>query len=219
MVSARLQKLKLGGAGLIALVALTLTTPASASEVSGGAYGASVNALGASLADTPEATLDPARGVTTAELASVSVPGVLTTGTLQTSSSGVVAENASTAESRAVVQSVSILEGVIKADLVVAMASSASNGTTAESYDDGSTFVNLSVNGTPISGPVEPNTRITIPGVGVVTLNEQSSSGDGVIGSGLQVQMIHLRLTDPLTGLDEGDIVVASASSTVSFDR
>ncbi len=217
MASALMQRLSVNvGAGL--LLALTLTTPAQAVDVSGEAYGASVSTATASLAKTPYAALDPAQGVTTAELANVSVPGVLTSGTLETSTSGVVAENAATAQSRATVQSVDILGGVIKADLVVGIASSASNGVTAESNGDGSTFVNLSVNGTTITNTVAPNTRINIPG-GVVTLNEQSPSGDGVNTSGLQVKMIHVQLKDALTGLTTGDIVVAGASSTASFSR
>lgn len=214
----RLQRLNLGG-GLLALLAFMLTSPALAGDVNGRAYGASVNVLSETLAETPEATLDAEKGVTTAELASVSVPTVLTTGALEVGTAGVVAENAATAESQATVQSVNILGGVITADLVVAMASSASNGETAESNGDGSTFVNLRVNGVAMDETVDPNTRISIPGVGEVTLNEQASSGDGVTASGMEVKMIHVQLRDALTGASEGDIVVGSASSTVSFER
>lgn len=209
------QPKRLGGF-LLACATLILATPAQAASVSGEAFGASVSAASATLAKTPDVAVDATKGVTTGELASVSVANILSTGTLETSASGVVAENSATTETRATVQSVNILGGAVKADLVVAMASSASNGKTAESNAAGSTFVNLVVNGKAITGPVAANTRISIPGVATVILNEQSTSGDGTDTSGITVNMIHVQLLS-LLGLTVGDVVVASASSSVGF--
>ncbi len=61
------------------------------------------------------------------------------------------------------------------------------------------------------------NTRVELPGVGYVVLNEQISSGDGVRSTGLTVNMIHVYLVDPLTGAPGGEIVVAAATSTASL--
>ncbi|TMI34526.1 MAG: hypothetical protein E6H41_12795, partial [Betaproteobacteria bacterium] len=61
-----------------------------------------------------------------------------------------------------------------------------------------------------------PNTTIPIPG-GAVILNEQIFEGDGVHTSALTVNMIHVVLTEPLTGAITADIVVSSAHSDVNF--
>jgi hypothetical protein len=50
-----------------------------------------------------------------------------------------------------------------------------------------------------------------------VILNEQIASGDGVHTSALTVNMIHVVLSDPLTGTITADIIVASAHSDVNF--
>jgi len=102
------------------------------------------------------------------------------------------------------------------ARLVVAMASSASNGATASSNWEGSTLVDFIVNGVPMGNVTPaPNTPIDIPGVAAVILNEQTPSGDGISRSGLVVNMIHVRVG----GLFPGDIIIASAQSDVTFSR
>ncbi|HMG17372.1 MAG TPA: choice-of-anchor P family protein, partial [Gemmatimonadales bacterium] len=68
------------------------------------------------------------------------------------------------------------------------------------------------------------NTRMTLPGVGYVLLNEQRPSGDGVTTSGMTVNMIHVVLQEPVLGLlgqitgyrTVGNIVVGSATSSVT---
>jgi hypothetical protein len=77
--------------------------------------------------------------------------------------------------------------------------------------------VGLSIGGSPPTDVTpSPNTRISIPGATVI-LNEQIASGDGVRTSALTVNMIHVVLNDPLTGVITGDIIVASAHSDVNF--
>ncbi len=207
-----------GGAVLLAF-ALTLPATAGAAGVSGDAYGVYVRAPGVSQGQTPRVVLDPAEGLVTDELASLAVGNLLTAKTLDVGSSGVVGENAASSQSRSTAQEVNLLGGVIKAQTVVAMANSASNGVTAASNGDGSTLVGLIVNGVPVAGTVAPNTRIPLPGVGVVTLNEQLPSGNGVTTSGLQLNMIHVLLQDALTGITTGEIIVGSATSAADFSR
>ena len=80
----------------------------------------------------------------------------------------------------------------------------------------GSVFTNLAVNGVPVAiGDYmpAPNTRVDLPGVGYAVLNEQFPSG----ASGIMVNMIHVVLQDALTGLTLGEIIVASASSSVGI--
>ena len=120
---------------------------------------------------------------------------------------------ASDAVSSATLGKVSILNGLITANGVVAMASSTISNSNAE----GSSLANLVVNGVQVSDPA-PNTRMDLPGVGYVVLNEQIPTGDGVTSSGITVNMIHVVLQQMgLSGVQTtGNIVVGSASSGVN---
>ena len=117
---------------------------------------------------------------------------------------------------RSTLENVSLLSGLITADGVTALASSALSDGAASSNAEGSLLDNLVVNGTSISSDVAPNTRVDLPGVGYVVLNEQIPSGDGVTSSGLTVNMIHVVLLNALTGAQTGEIIVGSASSSVN---
>lgn len=118
------------------------------------------------------------------------------------------------AGSSATLESVSILNGLITADGVVAIASSSAQGSNA----DGSSLANLTVNGVSLGEPA-PNTRVDLPGVGYVVLNEQTNTTDGIT-----VNMIHVVLQQPVLGLlgrvvgyqTTGEIIVGSASSGVN---
>ena len=112
------------------------------------------------------------------------------------------------AGSSATLGSVRILDGLITADAVVAIASSTPEGSSTE----GSNVANLVVNGTAVIDPA-PNTRVDLPGVGYVVLNEQTTTLGGVT-----VNMIHVVLQQlGLTGLrTTGEIIVGSASSQVN---
>jgi hypothetical protein len=110
--------------------------------------------------------------------------------------------------------SVNLLNGLITADGVVAVATSTTGGGFTGSDAAGSSIANLVVNGVAVSDPT-PNTQLSLPGVGYVVLNEQISTGDGVTTSGITVNMIHVVLLDPLTGAKTGEIIVGSASSAV----
>src|SRR5207245_10756742 len=96
----------------------------------------------------------------------------------------------------------------------------------AASNANGSTFDNLVVAGVPVTSgdaAVDPNTNITLPGVGYVVLNEQIPTGDGVTSSGMTVNMIHVFEQSPILGLlgqvlgyqTVGAIIVGSATRSV----
>jgi len=144
----------------------------------------------------------------------VTVTGALESQTLTVITTGAIGGRKASAQSSATVEKVNILNGLVQADLVVAMSSSTANGSMATSNAHGSTLVNLTVNGV-FMRDVTPdaNTVIDIPGVGTVKLNEQISGGDGVHSTELTVNMIHV----VLTGAVAGDIIVASAHSDVNF--
>ena len=125
--------------------------------------------------------------------------------------------DASDAVSSATLGQVSILNGLITADGIVAMASSTVDGGGANSNAEGSSLANLVVNGVQVSDPA-PNTRMDLPGVGYVVFNEQIPTGDGVTSSGITVNMIHVVLQQlGLFGYETtGVIIVGSASSGVN---
>jgi hypothetical protein len=202
---------------LAAVGLLVGATNARPNSVSGEAFGVSVNAAGVRVGPIPHVVLPPDGGMVRDQLLNITVPNVAASTTLGVVTTGSIGPNTASAQSSATVENVSLLNGLVTAQLVVAMSSSAADGSTATSTSEGSTLIGLSINGSsPTDVTPSPNTRISIPG-GTVILNEQIASGDGVHTSALTVNMIHVVLNDPLTGTITGDIIVTSAHSDVNF--
>jgi hypothetical protein len=179
--------------------------------VSGQALGASVKTLATNL-QSGQVTLPAGGGFVSADVDALGAPEVAVNA-LTTMTSGMSDVQASTAQSTAHLQNVNVLNGLITAQTVIAATSSWVSGAAGRNTL-GSSFTNLTVNGVPVgSGDYvpAPNTRLNLPGVGYVVLNEQIASG----ASGIKVNMIHVVLQDALTGLTTGEIIVASASSSV----
>lgn len=196
------------------------TDAASTSSISGEAYGAVAHTSAGTLARSPLAVLNPDDGMADAVAASLDVPNVITAESLSSIATGAIGENAASTQSSSTLQNVSVLTGLVTAKAVVAMASSTSNGTTASSSAAGATFVELVVKGVPLGdGAPPPNTRIDVPGVGTVILNEQVPSGNGTTAAALSVRMIRVELKDALTGVQTGEVVVGAAESAVAFAR
>jgi len=103
---------------------------------------------------------------------------------------------------------VDVLNGLITADGVVAMATS----TVGDANAEGSSLANLVVNGVQVDNPA-PNTRMSLPGVGFVVLNEQIPTTGG-----MTVNMIHVVLQSTVLGIPRttGNIIVGSATSSVN---
>ncbi len=212
----------LGAAG-----SLTVLAPEALAQtpVGGQAYGAYVNAAGVT-SQSPVAVLPSTGGMAEGSADSFGVPNAVNSQWLTALSTGAV-DDVSTSQSSSELEQVSVLGGLIGADVVTAIASSYVNATGAASDAEGSGFVNLVVNGTPVTTDVAPNTRVDLPGMGYAILNEQNVSGDGVTSSGITVNMIHVVL-QTLTGggctilgclpgvlTTTGEIIVGSATSSV----
>jgi hypothetical protein len=219
--AARLVK-PLAAPALVLGAAAVLTAVAQAQAVGGTAYGALVQTLSgtqqSALAVLP-AVNAPDGAMADAAADGVSVPGALATQALTATTSGAIG-NAAAAQSVTTVFDVSLLNGLITANSLTATVSSTSNGAQATSNALGSTFGDLVVNGlrfTSGDGTVAPNTRVTLPGVGYVVLNEQLPTGDGVHSSGLTVNLIHVVLENTFTGAPTGEIIVGSATSTATL--
>jgi hypothetical protein len=146
----------------------------------------------------------------TGTVASVTLPPLILTGTMDTSA----ASAASDATASADAHDVNLLAELVKADEVKSVSTTSKNGTGFSSSAAGSNFVNLVVNGKAISGTPLPNTDIALPGFGHVVLNEQSTSS-GHDSAGLTVNMIHIYITlGNVLGIPVGSqIIVAHANS------
>jgi len=201
----------------IGLLVGATTTNSHANSVSGEAFGVFVNAAGVRVGPTPHVVLPPDGGMVSDRLLGIAVPNVAASSTLEVVTTGSIGPHCASAQSSATVEQANLLNGVVRAQAVVAMSTSTADGSTATSTAEGSTLIGLSINGsTPVDVTPPPNTTIPIPG-GAVILNEQIFDGDGVHTSALTVNMIHVVLKEPLTGTITADIVVSSAHSDVNF--
>src|SRR5467141_1480955 len=201
---------------LAAIALLVGATNARPNSVSGEAFGISVNVAGVRVGPTPHVVLPSDGGMVSDQLLRLAVPNTAASTTLGVVTAGSIGPNTASAQSSASGEQVNLRDGVVVAQLVVAMSSSTADGSTATSTSEGSTLIGLSINGSPPTDVTPaPNTRISIPGATVI-LNEQIASGDGVHTSALTVNMIHVVLNDP-TGTITGDAIVASAHSDVNF--
>ena len=164
------------------------------------------------------ALLPGSGGMADSALPSVAVPSTLSAEGLASITTGQLDQALVSATTTAEAAEVRVLDGLITADAVLAVATSYANGVAASSESDGSALVGLVVNGLSYGDvPPAPNTRLDLPGVGYVVLNEQIPSGDGVHTTGLMVNMIHVYLIDPTLGTVTGEIVVGAAQSAASL--
>lgn len=163
---------------------------------------------------SPAAVLPPDGSVVQTQANDVTVGTFVTAQDAFATATGASDDALSDAVSSATLGTVNILNGLITADGVVAMASS----TVGNSNTEGSSLGNLVVNGVQLDDPA-PNTRVDLPGVGYVLLNEQIPTSGGIT-----VNMIHVVLQQPVLGLfgqvtgvrTIGDIIVGSATSSVN---
>jgi hypothetical protein len=134
-------------------------------------------------------------------------------GTSVSDSAGQVLTSSSTSSSFAQVQNVCVLPtgGVctVAATAIRSQANSTSGGGTSSSDAGGTSLLGVSVmGGPPMTASPSPNTTILVPGIGSVTLNEQTCDGGGVpagtpprcsgtTSSGITVRAIHVIVFNP----------------------
>jgi hypothetical protein len=141
----------------------------------------------------------------------VTVPGLLTTGTITDTARGTVDANAATGEMTSTVDDANVLTGLVTATLITADAHASTDGSTFKFRDTGSTFATLSVAGFPgIDANVAANTQITVPNVGTLYLHRVIRTAHSI-----EVRMIELVLTNVVNGLPVGtDVRVAVAEAS-----
>lgn len=210
-------------ASMLSVAAPAMARTAAATEIgySGAAYGSLVTVAstvrsGRSALSTLGCTSEPGIAHTNS-VASVSAPPLLSSGTVQTSVASEATPGGPATVSSATTQGVSALGGLVQATLARSVSTTIQNlpaggfGTSAA----GTEFVGLVVAGVPIQGTPAPNTKIDLPGVGYVILNQQVSKITKTRAS-LTVIAIHVVVTTTNPGAKAGtQIVVSSAQSAV----
>jgi hypothetical protein len=146
-----------------------------------------------------------------ASAAGVNLPPLISGGAVNTD----VASSPQSATASANTATISLLAGLITAQGIKAVSTTTleSNGTFQVS-STGSTFDNLVVLGHVYNGSVPPNTRLNLPIIGYVVLNEQISNISNSLAN-LTVNMIHIHVTVlNILGLQVGtEVIVSSATS------
>lgn len=185
----------------------------------GRAYGTSVKALDGLLRSGPSAlVVMPCLGtdgkVKSNSVLTVNLPNVLTSGTVRTTAQGTVTRTSATGQTTATIERLNLLDGLVRADVVKAVANASSDGTTPTFSDNGSQFLNLSVAGhADIDANVAPNTRLRLAGLGTLWLHRVIQRSDSI-----EVRMIELIVDDGSNafGLPLGTVVrVAVAEASV----
>jgi hypothetical protein len=197
------------GAGLAAVTgvvtgaALLLgSLPASAAPGDGSAYAAKVNVtlLGASAVNVGPLSPSNTNGPTSAALATITVPGLLTTGAVTSSAqldqnTGVVHTEAAIAGAKATIGLATINAGVVK---------SACDATQA-GIKLTSTLANVTIPGVQVPVDPAPNTTVNVLGLVSVVFNEQLDNQDG----SRTVNAIHIKLN---AVVGSGDVILASST-------
>ena len=97
--------------------------------------------------------------------------------------------------SRSKVSGLDLLDGLITADLVQAVADVDADPARIRATAARSRFADLRIAGVPVGPSVAPGTRIDLPGLGFVKVREVRRFGSGVGRRGIMVTMIRVRVT------------------------
>jgi hypothetical protein len=205
----------------LSLVAASLPAVARASSVlpgimNGTAYaGYLITPLGSDVA-----SIGPLFQVSggTSSASSMSLGSFASTGTLIDQVTSSRTATSASVQASSAIQHINVLNGLITADTVNAVASSAATATNASSTNS-STFVNLVVANQTISSSPKPNTTIPLNGLGYVVLNEQSGPVSSATSTSISVTAIdvHVTLSNEL-GLPVGARLIIGHAVT-SFVR
>ena len=149
-------------------------------------------------------------------VASTSVPPFVSTGVIDTTADSLTISGGVASRATADVHGANLLGGLITADEVESVSQTSHDGSGFHVDASGSTLVNLVIDGNPITVTPPPNTRVNLPGVGHVILNEQHSH-IGASSASLIVNMIHVFVTEAnQRGVPVGtQIIVGHAESAL----
>jgi hypothetical protein len=182
--------------------------------LSGAAFGERIRVLapiGTKVSSGPLPTVSlpgTGGGPITRSAATVSQPGLLSTGAMTVSTEGTTTPSLFS-HSSAEVAGADIAEGAVTADAIRSECQSTTDGSSGTT-----TLLGAEVFGETISAEPAPNTAIDLAGLGTLILNEQTGAltpDDGK--TDITVNAVHLILDSPTKGT--GDIVIASSHCDV----
>jgi hypothetical protein len=195
----------IGSNVLVGVSSSSLTKPV-VGLVGGKGYATSANAADGRVLSSPTALAQPfcAGSSSSATVAAAAVPGVVTTGTTTTT-----ADATATAISRTVrvvdrISGPSVLAGLLGATTIVADTSATQSVPGGPvTLTDRSSFVGLGIKGLPgITASVPPNTVVTVPGLGKVTLHKVTRTAKSI-----EVVMVEVVTDRVLGSLPTGSVV------------
>lgn len=148
----------------------------------------------------------------TNSVTNLNLPGVLSLGTLVETAYGGPQGKSQEAQTSSKIENLSLLGGLITADVVTAEATETSSGAMGKGSTSGTSFGNLVVAGVPIPVDVPANTSLPLPLLGTVVVNEQTVTPHGATA----VNALHITITTPnLLNLPVGaQIIVGHALAT-----
>ncbi len=205
MNSSAFRRLAAGTAALGGLLFTAAPAHAALTSPKADAYALSASALGMSLvAPTPRSTY-PGGG--TASLINLNVKPLTAVGALKATTSGdpTAGTSAASADVADVTVSLSSLASLSLTAVNATCTATPSGATGSSSIATANVSALLGLLPSPVTIPVNagPNTKVAIPGLASITLNEQSTDADGV----LTVNALHITL---LNG-QGADIVISHA--------
>lgn len=166
--------------------AITTHIPETPVVLGGSAYGtqitASVLGINANVQKTAYQALSASGtdgDVVTNSTVGVSLPNIIDTGVITTTVRGTATNRSGDAQTTAAVANLNLLDGLVKAKVLKAVARTtlASGGHITLRHT--STLVGLRLGGQRIPVSVDPNTRIDVAGLGTVILNQHQNFGFG----------------------------------------
>ena len=204
--------LAVGTQTVVASASSGLTGINGPASLDGTAYGTQVTGtLIKSSATAPVGVGCQGNALTSNTQVGVSVPNVVSSGSIFDTAQGSVTASQSSAQTTASIQNANLLNGIIKAGVINAQANASTKNGVAFHFSTSGSFTNLSVSGHPeITASVSANTQVTLAGIGTLYLKREIQGANNI-----QIRMIELVLTSSYMGLPTGTHVyvgVASAS-------
>jgi len=154
-------------------------------------------------------------GTNTVSLATVSLPGIVSTGTMTDTITGSINSQGGTVTSTSTIQGVNLLGGLITADAITgtATASYGTSGSTSAS----TTLANFNIGGIAVTANPGPNTFLAVPGFGYVEFNEQyNNTTTGLAAMQMHAVDIFITVPNPLLPIG-ARIFLGSADAVVTL--
>ena len=189
-------------------------------SIGGQAYGLSSSGQGGSGSERSGffsfAQLPCAGGTDQNGSAGSTYPGIGSTGALAANASGQISPTTSHATTSASVQNANLFAGLIQGNQISATATANWNGSGSGSAT--TNLTNVTITGQPVAASPPPNTKLSLPGLGYVVLNEQtSSSSTSGVAESVNAMDIVVTFTNNTYNLSVGThIILGHADASIT---